>query len=575
MEIKIMDWIHDIFDDAPLAALFLTVAFGYIIGKLKIGKFILGGIAGTLIMGVIIGQLGIDIPNGIKSMFFALFIYAVGFQGGPQFIQSLNLRSLNLLTSSFLMTVAGLACVLVAAWMFNLDRGSAAGLAAGGLTQSAIIGTAGSAIQALPDASAAQKQIMETNVAVGYAVCYIFGSLGPIIIVSWFIPMIMGWDIRKEAVALAKKMGGGNAALEPGQFDAVRRVNTRFFNVDANCKALGKTTLEVDSDLDFASVEAIIKDGDKTEFTNDTVLKEGDIVAITGRIHALEKSNGYFGKEAEAPDEMQLVEEHRELIVTNSEIAGKSLKDLRDNLSTEKSHGIFITGLKRMGHALPLVAGLQLHKGDEMELTGRPVDLNRAQPHIGYKITAAKVTDFVFFGFGMFIGYLLGMISFSIAGVPMTIGTGVGCLLSGLFFGWLRNVHPHFAALPSGASNFLRDFGLAVFVGVVGISAAPSFVSSIQQYGVKLLLLGACVTIIPQIVVFFISYYVLRVKNPIEALAAVMGGRSANPGFAALLEKAGNNTPVATFTITYAIANIFLTLWGPVIIGVISTNPTG
>ena len=115
MEIKIMDWIHDIFDDAPLAALFLTVALGYIIGKLKIGKFILGGIAGTLIMGVIIGQLGIDIPNGIKSMFFALFIYAVGFQGGPQFIQSLNLRSLNLLTSSFLMTVAGLACVLVAA----------------------------------------------------------------------------------------------------------------------------------------------------------------------------------------------------------------------------------------------------------------------------------------------------------------------------------------------------------------------------------------------------------------------------------------------------------------------------
>ena len=136
-------------------------------------------------------------------------------------------------------------------------------------------------------------------------------------------------------------------------------------------------------------------------------------------------------------------------------------------------------------------------------------------------------------------------------------------------------MHPHFASLPSGASNFLRDFGLAVFVGVVGISAAPSFVSSIQQYGVKLLLLGACVTIIPHIIVFFISYYVLRIKNPIDVLAAVAGGRSANPGFAALLEKAGNNTPVATFTITYAIANIFLTLWGPVIIGIISTNPTG
>ena len=575
MEIKLMDWIHDIFNDAPLAALFLTVALGYIIGKIKIGKFILGGIAGTLIMGVIIGQLGIDIPNGVKGMFFALFIYAVGFQGGPQFIQSLNIKSLNLLTSSFLMTVAGLACVLIAAWMFNLDRGSAAGLAAGGLTQSAIIGTAGSAIQALPDVTKEQIHIMETNVAVGYAVCYIFGSLGPIIMISWFIPMLMRWDIRKEAVALAKKMGGGNAALEAGQFDAVNRVSNRFFKVDANCKANGKSAIELDRDLQNASVEAIIQDGNKTDFNNDTVLQEGDIVAITGRIPALEKANAFFAGETEAPEGLQLVEERRELIVTNSEIAGKTLGDLRSALPAEKSHGIFVTGLKRMGHSLPLIAGMKLHKGDEMELVGRPVDLNRAQPHVGYKITAAKVTDFVFFGFGMFVGYLIGMISFSIAGVPMTIGTGVGCLLSGLFFGWLRNVHPHFASLPQGASNFLRDFGLAVFVGVVGISAAPSFVSSIQQYGVKLLLLGACVTIIPQIVVFFISYYVLRIKNPIDVLAAVAGGRSANPGFAALLEKAGNNTPVATFTITYAIANIFLTLWGPVIIGIISTNPAG
>ena len=85
----------------------------------------------------------------------------------------------------------------------------------------------------------------------------------------------------------------------------------------------------------------------------------------------------------------------------------------------------------------------------------------------------------------------------------------------------------------------------------------PSFISSIKQYGITLLLLAACVTIIPQIVIFFISYYVLQIKNPIDALAAVMGGRSANPGFAALLQKAGNNTPIVTFTITYAIANIF------------------
>jgi AspT/YidE/YbjL antiporter-like protein len=206
-------------------------------------------------------------------------------------------------------------------------------------------------------------------------------------------------------------------------------------------------------------------------------------------------------------------------------------------------------------------------------LTGKPADLDRAQKQIGYEITAAAVTDFVAFGLGMAIGVALGMIEVKIAGVPVSIGTGGGCLLSGLLFGWLRSVHPSFAALPQGASNFLRDFGLAVFVGIVGITAGPQALVTVKQYGLTLLLLGVGVTIIPQIIVFFFSYYVLRIKNPIEALGCLVGGRSANPAFAALLDKAGNATPVVPFTVTYAVANVFLTLWGPLIIGIITKNP--
>lgn len=168
---------------------------------------------------------------------------------------------------------------------------------------------------------------------------------------------------------------------------------------------------------------------------------------------------------------------------------------------------------------------------------------------------------------------LIRMVEFKIAGVPVTVGTGRGCLLSGLLFGWLRSVHPSFAALPTGASNFLRDFGLAVFVGVVGITAGPQAIVTVKQYGMTLFLLGVGVTLIPQLIVFFISYYVLQIKNPIEALGCLVGGRSANPGFAALLDKAGNATPVVSFTITYAVANVFLTRWGPLIVGIITKNP--
>src|SRR5579862_4700705 len=211
-----MDLLHRLATSEPLLALFVTIAMGYLVGRIKIGSFVLGGIAGTLLVGVIVGQLGVNIDNGIKGIVFALFIYAVGYQGGPQFFHALNRRSLNQLASAFVMCFVGLLCVLAAAWLFGLDRGMAAGLAAGGLTQSAILGTAGDAIGKLGLSTAAIKT-MQTNVAVGYAVCYIFGSLGPIIMVSWFLPLIMKWNIRKEAVLLAKQMSGGHAELEPGQ----------------------------------------------------------------------------------------------------------------------------------------------------------------------------------------------------------------------------------------------------------------------------------------------------------------------------------------------------------------------
>ncbi|VVE45779.1 aspartate-alanine antiporter [Pandoraea terrigena] len=566
-----MEFIRHLFGSQPLLALFVTIALGYLVGKIKIGSFVLGGIAGTLLVGVIIGQLDVNIDSGIKNIFFALFIYAVGFQGGPQFFHALNRRSLNQLASSFVMCLAGLLCVLAAAWMFGLDRGMAAGLAAGGLTQSAILGTAGDAIAKL-GLSPELVKTMQTNVAVGYAVCYIFGSLGPIIMVSWFLPMIMKWDIRKEAVKLAKVMSGGHVELDPGQFNAVRDIATRVYEVTASSKAIGKTALTLDKELSDAAVEAVFRSDTAIDLADATQIQAGDQIAVTGKVDAMKTASDFFGKEVTAPDGLALVEENREIILTNRALSGREVGEIHDHANIETRHGVFLTAVKRMGRDLPLLNKLQLKTGDELHFTGSPVDLDRVQSKIGYKITAAAVTDFIFFGIGMLVGILVGMIEFKLWGVPISIGSGGGCLLSGLLFGWLRSVHPKFAALPLGASNFLRDFGLAVFVGVVGIGAGPQALVAIRQYGLTLFFLGVGVTLIPQIVTFFFSYYVLRIKNPIEALACVAGGRSANPAFAALLAKAGNATPVVSFTVTYAVANVFLTLWGPVIVGVITKN---
>jgi aspartate-alanine antiporter len=566
-----VDALRSLFTAQPLLALFLTISLGYLAGKIKIGNFVLGGIAGTLLVGVIIGQMNVSIDGGIKTIFFALFIYAVGFQGGPQFVHALNRRSLNQLASSFVMCVTGLLCVLIAAWVFGLDRGMAAGLAAGGLTQSAIIGTAGDAIGKLNLAPALIKT-MQTNVAVGYAVCYIFGSLGPIIMVTWFFPLIMKWNVRQEAIALAKTMSGGHAELEAGQFNALSDVDTRVYEIASASKAIGKTASAVDAELSDAAVEAVFRNGAVLDFSDTTIFEANDNVTVSGTVAVMMRASDYFGREVVAPNGKFLVQEHRDLVLTNKALGGRTVADIHGHTGIETRHGVFLTGVKRMGHDLPVLAKLELKTGDELAFTGTPADLNRIQPTIGYKIPAGVATDFVFFGLGMIVGFLIGMLEFKIWGVPVSIGSGGGCLLSGLFFGWLRGTHPRFAALPTGASTFLRDFGLAVFVGTVGIAAGPPALAAIQHYGLTLFFLGVGVTIVPQIIAFFFSYYVLQIKNPIEALACVAGGRSANPAFAGLLAKAGNATPVAAFTVTYAVANVFLTLWGPVIVGIISKN---
>ncbi|MCT7942364.1 aspartate-alanine antiporter [Shewanella holmiensis] len=567
-----MSTISNLFAISPYIALFITLALGYLVGKITIGRFVLGGIAGTLLMGVLIGQFGVQIDPGVKTIFFALFIYAVGYQGGPQFFGALNFKTINILLSAVVMTVTGLITVLVAAKLFDLDSGTAAGLAAGGLTQSAIIGTAGDAISQLGGMTEEAKSLMQTNVAVGYAVTYIFGSLGPILMVSWLIPSFMKWDIREEALKLAEKMSGGKPELAPGEFNAMTDLVSRAYKIPTDSQLIGQDIQTVNGDLLDTAIEMISRDGQNIEIDKSVVIKAGDILVVTGLRQAIAGHIESAKHEVALPRGTVLIEENRQLVANDKQLIGKTLAQIKAETNVDTLRGVYVTDVIRGGNSQNISADFIVHKNDIIQVTGSAKDINRIEKSIGKRLVSLFSTDYVLFGLGMVGGLLIGLINFEIAGIPVTIGSGAGCLVSGLFVGWLRSRKPNMATLPLGASNFLRDFGLAVFVGVVGLQAGPQAIDMVKENGLTLLFLGVAVTIIPQIVSFLISYYVLKIKNPIEALACVAGGRSANPGFAALLEKAGNATPVFAFTVTYAIANVLLTLWGPIIVGIISTQ---
>ncbi len=565
-----MEIIYEQLRNFPFLTLFLSLGLGYFMGKFKLGKFQLGGIAGTLIAGVLIGQVGgIHVDEGIKDIFFALFIFMVGYLGGPQFFASLRPSAIKYLAAAVMMTLLGLLTVVGLSMWAGLDAGLAAGLAAGGLTQSAIIGTAGNAIDHLGLATKA-AQDMKTNVAVGYSITYIFGSIGPILMVS-LAAIVMKWDLRKEAINLAIKMGGSGEMGE-GQFKPVKRIDTRAYAIDKASTFVGKTIAELEASFNAdLTVEKLLKGNNNIDPEASTIIEDGDVLLISGLVTALATAGNSIGKEiSEFEQNIDFTEEVREVFITNKEIHGLTLKQLHDKSSKSQRHGVYVKGISRLNNELPVYEGTELHVGDELALVGKKTDLDRVQKIIGYKAPSITKTEFITFSLGMALGYLIGEITFSIHGTDISLGSGLGCLLSGLLMGFMRTEYPKIGSINTGAANFLQSFGLAVFVAVVGLNAGQPALQAIQQYGVTLLLLGVVVTMLPMIIQIVINYKLFKIQNPIEALGVLTGSKSANPGFAALLEKAGNSTATATFTMTYAVANIFLTLWGPVIIAIIA-----
>lgn len=559
-----------------LIALFLSIGIGYAIGKIKIGKFQLGGIAGSLIIAVIIGQLGFNVPGILKTAFFALFIYACGYEGGPKFFGALNNKaSMKFVISSFFMTIVGLLCVLLCAYYFDLDRGLAAGLAAGGLTQSAIIGTAGNSIGNLGLSPELTKQL-QTNVAVGYSVTYIFGTLGPVLMVGTILPLIMKWDLRKSAIELEKSQSKG-IVLGENEFLALEKVSSRIYEITKDSKYVGKTARELEEDfkekiflLDVSQNGSTIK----VDNYDNYVFKENDWVVIGGKTKALLSLDGALGTEIfDCTKFSTTTTEYKKSIIFHyKKFAGKTIEEIKTLLPPAATLGFVVAQVYRENEELPLKPDFKFEVGDEVILTGRKQNIDNSFKLLGYATPSKNVVDYITFSIGMILGIIIGEITLPIAGIPISLGTGGGCLFSGLIFGWLKSRYPKVGGMDTGTVSFLKVFGLVVFVVIVGLNAGKSALVTIEQYGMTLFWLGVFVTMVPQVITFLFDYFILKIKNPVDSVAIIAGGRSANPAYAEVLRKTQNSTPVLPFSVGYAVANVFLTMWGPVIVGIITKN---
>jgi putative transport protein len=593
-----MEWIHQIFTKSPEIALFLSLAVGYFIGQINFGKFQLGGVGGSLLAAVVISQFGVQIDNGVKSVMFAIFIYAVGYDSGPQFFNSLSRKTLREIAMAVFLAVSALVTVLVCAKLFGLNKGIAAGLAGGALTQSAIIGTAGDAIARL-GLPVAETKALQGDVAVAYAVTYVFGSLGAIIVCVNILPKFMGQGLKEAAAEAEKTLLGGAVAHGAGQTAAMPELVGRAYRVTGGSSAIaragsaggtdaaglaitprsgdvgvsgaaGRTVAEIElAESDMITIERIRRAGKALEPRPDVMLQVDDIVLVVGRREVMVTAASNIGEEVADTDGISVVMQNRQGVFTRKGMNHMTIAAVRTTVDRDLRHGVFVQEIRRADQPLPILPETQLEHGDVITFYGSPQDTKRAVDAAGYELPATNKTDFIYMGVGIVLGLLIGLIVVDVAGVPLTLGSGGGCLLAGLLFGWMRGKHPMYGVMPSAASQLMKDFGLAAFVAAVGLNSGLAAVVTVKNSGLTIFLLGAVVTILPLVLTMLFGRYVLKYTNAALLAGALTGSRSANPAFGGVLDKAESAVPTVPFAITYALANVLLTLLGPLVVGLV------
>ncbi len=564
----IVTWFFETLRHYPEIAIFLTLAFGYYFGKFTFKGIGLGSVTATLLAGVLIGQIGITISQPLKATVFLMFLFAVGYGVGPQFVRGVAKEGMP---QAIFAVVQCLFCLLVPVGIAKIagyDLGYAAGLYSGSQTISAAMGLSTDAINRLGLAADQSKRLLD-SMPIAYAVTYIFGTVGSALVIALLGPALFRINLVKACKDYEEKQGGGGKELG-GQGSAWHRWELRAFRLKPGGKAIGLRAIEAEAILPDARVFVlrVRHNGVIEDAGADTVLNEGDVVALLGARDALLRVVGEGGIEVEDPELLSVPVEGVDTLVTNKVVDGKTLADLGQ---LPAARGVFLRKITRGATAtnIPILPNTQIYRGDLLTIIGRTQDTTAAAKLLGVADRPTDVADVAFIGGAITIGALFGALVLKIHGVPLTLSTAGGALIAGLVFGWLRSVRPLFGRIPSPTVWFMNSVGLNIFIAVVGISAGPGFVNGLKTQGVSLFLWGAAASTLPLILGMFVGKYIFRFHDAL-LLGIVSGARTTTASLGLVCDLAESQVPALGYTVTYAVGNTLLTIWGMVLIILLS-----
>lgn len=496
-----MDWLINLFTTtdsvAHIVLLYaIVIAVGVYLGKIKIGGISIG-VTFVLFAGIAAGHIGFTAPTNILSFLqefgLILFVFMIGLQVGPGFLESFRKGGITLNLLSTVMVVLNVI-VMFACYYIFFDTSDPKNLPM-------MVGTLYGAVTNTPGLGAANETLYSIfdkgevpQIASGYACAYPLGVLG-IIGATIAIKYIFGIKLEKEEEELAKE--------EEDNDD----VKPHFMVLEVtNLYLEGKTLAQVHNFLnrDFVC-SRILHDGHVSIPNGSTIFHIGDKLFVVCAENDAEAIIAFIGPtinvDWKKQDEPMV---SKRILVTRSSINGKTLGQMHFS----SAYGVNITRVTRQGMDLFAIPSLSLQVGDRIMVVGPEDAVNRVAAVMGNSIKRLDAPNIATIFVGVFIGILFGSIPVAIPGIPVPIKLGIagGPLIIAILIG-RYGYKVHLVTYTTTSANMmLREIGLMLFLASVGIKAGDGFLETvIQEDGVKYVYTGFLITIIPILIIGIIA----------------------------------------------------------------------
>lgn len=559
-----MSWFVETFRTYPSIPIFLTIGLGFLIGKLKYKTFSLGTVTSVLLVGVLVGQMNIPIGAPLKSLFFLLFLFAIGYKCGPQFASALKGQGIKQVIFACVVCVLCLAVTWGCAKIMNYNAAIATGLFSGAQTISAVIGIGTDTIGTL-DMSPEQKKAWIDLIPVCYAVTYVFGTIGSAWILGNLGPAMLGGlkKVRQQTKELEEQLNHSDTSDDPAFINGNRPIAFRAYKVSADHFSTPQTVTQIEDHFKNLGKRLFVErvrneDGTIAEVSPDLTVRLGDEIVLSGRHEFIIQDESWIGPEIDDAKLLSFPVEKTKVMVMKK-AAGMTVDQLR---AKPFMYGVMIQSITRQGGIdIPVLAQTKLMQGDILTIEGLPQEVRLAAPAIGNEEHPTTVTDMVFVSLAIVIGAIVGALTLKIGKVPVSLSTSGGALIAGLFFGWLRTKRPSVGIIPDSSLWLMNNLGLNMFIAVIGIQSGPTFISGIKEVGVMLFVMGIVATSLPLLVSIFLGAKVFKF-HPAMNLGCCAGARTTTASLGAITSALNSSLPAMGYTVTYAIGNTLLILMG-------------